>query len=179
MIVASLPRLAGGDAPPPEKTPAPQRRDCFLGVGPDAFQRISGKARVLPDLTFRQEIRITDGPHYFVDIGHVAVSSGGMLFTNGLWPCVAVAVRNKETRRALLLHASSADQADLLKRALPDLGKGPLEAYIAGGDESSGSKATMEAIARVLEERKIPLAGYRPNHGIDGLAIDPITGAVY
>lgn len=170
-----LPGTELGDAEKPDRYLDGNRSEW----GRARFQRLTASARVLPAFTMREEIRIRDGAHHYVDIGHVAVSSGTMLYTNGLWPCVAVAVRNPKTQRALLLHASSDDQASLLRDAVSGLGEGPLEAYIAGGDTSPGSRKTLEALADTLSEQKIPVAGYRPNTGIDSLAINPMTGEVH
>lgn len=182
---------AAGSSPIPSDDPAlpsvepevPPQADRYFGGDPRLAVwskfKIADGARVLPEFTFRQEIQIRDAPHHFVDIGHVAVSSGLMLYTNGLWPCVAVAVLNRATQRALLMHASSADEVSQLSQALNGLGKGPLEAYIAGGENAPFSRRTLEAILNVLEVKKIPLAGFRPNQGVDSLAIDPMTGRVY
>lgn len=158
---AEPPPVVSDDNPLPiaEREPAPEG-DSFVRVGVTGtvwakFKGVAANARVLPDFTLRQEVRIQEEPHHYVDIGHVAVSAGLRLYTNGLWPCVAVVVINTATQRALLMHASSADEVPLLRNALGGLGKG------------------------ILEEKKIPLAGYRPNYGMDSLAVDPMTGRVY
>ena len=52
-----------------------------------------------------------------------------------MMPCVGVAVMNKETGKAFLIHADAmTDVKSIIDRLTPQLGEGKLEAVIAGGD---------------------------------------------
>lgn len=124
---------------------------------------------------------IMRGSHHFVDIGHGAVSTRDILYTNGMWPCVGVAVLNREAGTALLLHASAAeDAANTLPELLPLMGASALEAVIAGGDASSGSLGTLMQVLAILDEHHVPVVAQRWNSGsIDSLAVDPRSGIIY
>jgi hypothetical protein len=102
------------------------------------------------------------------------------LHTNGMMPCVGVAVMNKATKKAFLIHADGRTETDgLIDRLTAELGPGPLEAAIAGGTSNSGSRDTLYRILQGLDRNRIHVQGYRPNPGIDGLAVDPIAGIFY
>ncbi len=124
---------------------------------------------------------MTEGPHHYVDIGHGAFSTQEILYTNGMWPCVGVAVLNRTNGRAVLLHASAPEDVEkMLPGLLVQLGSGETEAVIAGGDGSPGSRETLYRILLTLDNSQVPVTGHRPNDGgIDSLAVDPANGRFY
>lgn len=135
----------------------------------------------IPDFTFRQETEVTEGSHHYVDIGHGALSSSDILYTNGMWPCVGVAILNRTNNSAILLHASAPEDVErVLPHLLLQMGVGEIEAVIAGGDGTPGSRETLYRILLTLDDRHIPVVGHRPNDsGIDSLAVDPSTGTFF
>ena len=125
------------------------------------------------------EPSFTSNKSFFVRQGEGKVSDGP-LHTHGMMPCVGVAVMNKETGKAFLIHAdATTDVKSIIDRLTPQLGEGKLEAVIAGGDPNPASRDTLYNILLSLDENKINLNGYRPNPGIDGLAVDPASGNFY
>ncbi len=133
----------------------------------------------LPTLPPYNEPSFATDKNLLVSQGNGKASSGP-LFTVGMMPCVGVAVLNKNTKKAFLIHADAITDIDKLMRTLvPQVGSGQMEAVIAGGSPDPGSVDTLYRLLNSLKEQNIKVIGYRPNPGIDSLAVDPQTGKFF